>query len=71
MQLILGNRGTKETILTVIKSRFTDEKINTVKLLYLSHLHEDLYFFSGLMLFFENFPHFDGKNRKYFEKSSF
>ena len=61
-------------MLTVIKSRITDEKfleINTVKLLYLSHLHEDLYFFSGLTLFFENFPHFDGKNRKYFEKSSF
>ena len=31
-------------MLTVIKSRITDEKfleINTVKLLYLSHLHED------------------------------
>ena len=56
-------------MLTVIKSRITDEKfleINTVKLLYLSHLHEDLYFFSGLTLFFENFPNFDEKNQKYF-----
>ena len=34
---------------------------NTVKLLYLWHLHKDLYFFSGLTLFFEKFPNFDGK----------
>ena len=43
---------------------------NTVKLLYLWHLHKDLYFFNGLT-FFENFPNFDGKKEFFFEKSSF
>ena len=44
---------------------------NTVKLLYLWHLHKDLYFFNGLTLFFENFPNFDGKKEFFFEKNRF